>query len=517
MQMARKRIGMKKIREIIRFSETTDMSVRKIARALNVSRPVVAQYIRDFNASSLTYEQIKGMADSQFLALFEKQRNKKCSKYEELSKLFPYFVTELKKTGVTLMILWNEYQNEHPGGYNYSQFCYHFQVWRNASKITMHIEHKAGDKMFVDYAGDRLTIVNRRTGKEQPVEVFVAILGASQLTYAEASFSQKSEDWIRSNERAFIFFGGVTQAIVPDNLKSGVTRSDKYEPGINPMFDDFAEHYRTVVLPARVRRPQDKALVENAVRLVYQRIYAPLRNRTFWSLNELNEAIWDLLEKHNNTPFQRLHTSRRELFERVEKQVLKPLPMERYAIKQCKELTVQLNYHVELREDRHYYSVPWQLKGKCVRVIYDDRNVAIYYDNIRIIQHKRDLTPNDYTTLPAHMPPDHQYYAKWTPERFIKWGQSIGDDVAEMIRVVLKSRKHPEQAFKTCMGILNLVKEHEPDRLNKACERALGFGFHSYRRIKNILDRGLEEEKLEDSMELPVSSHENIRGSQYYQ
>jgi len=517
MQMARKRINMKKIREIIRFSETTDMSERKIARALNISRPVVAQYIKDFNSSSLTYEQIKGMADSQFLALFEKQKNKKCSKYEELSQQFPHITTELLKTGVTLMTLWNEYLREHPDGYSYSQFCYHFQVWRNASKITMHIEHKAGDKMFVDYAGDRLTVVDRRTGKEQPVEVFVAILGSSQLTYAEASLSQKSEDWIRSNERAFIYFGGVTQAIVPDNLKSGVSRSDKYEPGINPMYDDFAEHYRTVILPARVRHPQDKALVENAVRLIYQRIYAPLRNRTFWSLDELNEAIWDLLKKHNDTPFQRLNMSRRELFERVEKQVLKPLPRTRYAIKQCKELTVQLNYHVELREDRHYYSVPWQFRGKRVRVIYDDRTVAIYYDNIRIVQHKRRRIPNDYTTLPTHMPPEHRNYAEWSPERFIKWGQSIGDDVAEIIRVVLKSRKHQEQAFKTCMGILNLVKEHGPDRLNKACGRALGFGFYSYRRIKNILERGLEEEKPEDSMELPVSSHENIRGSKYYQ
>ncbi|MDO9464985.1 MAG: IS21 family transposase, partial [bacterium] len=398
--MARKRISMKKLREIIRFTCTTNMSERKIARALNISRPVVGQYIRDFSASGLTYEQIKDMADSQFLALFEKQKNRKCSKYEELSRQFPYVAIELKKTGVTLMTLWNEYQKGHPDGYSYSQFCYHFQVWRNASKITMHIEHKAGDKMFVDYAGDKLTIEDRKTGREQPVEVFVAILGSSQLTYAEGSLSQKSEDWIRSNERSFIYFGGATQAIVPDNLKSGVTKSNKYEPGINPMFDDFAEHYRTVILPARVRRPQDKALVENAVRLVYQRIYAPLRNRTFFSLKELNEAIWDLLEKHNNTPFQRLNISRRELFEKIEKPVLKSLPVERYALKQCKELTVQINYHVELREDRHYYSVPWQLRGKRVRVIYDDRNVAIYYDNIRIVQHKRIRIPNDYTTLP---------------------------------------------------------------------------------------------------------------------
>jgi len=514
--MARKRITMKKIREIIRFKETTDMSDRKIAQALKISRPVVAQYLKEIRASGLTYAEIKNMPDSQFLALFEKQRSKKYSKYEELSERFPHFVTELKKTGVTLMTLWNEYQREHSDGYRYSRFCYHFQVWRNASKVTMHMDHKAGDKMFVDYAGDKLTIMDRKTGKEQSVEVFVAILGASQLTYAEASVSQKTEEWIRSNERAFLYFGGVTEAIVPDNLKSGVASSNRYEPGINVMFDDFAEHYQTIVLPTRVYRPQDKALVENAVNLIYQRIYAPLRNRTFYSLEELNEAIHDLLEQHNHTPFQRLNVSRRELFEKIEQSALKPLPTEQYALKQCRELKVQFNYHIELREDRHYYSVPWQFKGKQVRVIYDDRNVSIYYDNVRIIQHKRDRCPNGYTTLHTHMPPQHQYYKQWSPERFLSWGQAIGDDVAEMIQAVLKNRKHPEQAFKTCMGILNLVKEHGPDKLNKACRRALGFGLYSFKRIKNILDSGLEEEKLSESMEMPVISHENVRGSQYY-
>lgn len=514
--MARKRITMKKIREIIRFKETTDMSDRKIARALNVSRPVVAQYIKDFTASGLTCAEISTMPDSQLLALFEKHTAKTCTRYEELAALFPYFVTELKKTGVTLMTLWNEYQKAHPGGYRYSQFCHHFQVWRTASHVTMHLDHKAGDKMFVDYAGDTLTIVDRKTGKKQSVEVFVAILGASQLTYVEASASQKSEDWIRSNERAFLYFGGVTQAIVPDNLKAGVTRSSRYEPGINVMYDDFATHYDTVIIPARVRRPQDKALVENAIRLVYQRIYAPLRSRTFYSLAELNEAIRDLLEVHNTTRFQRLYTSRRELFESIDKPELKPLPTERYAIKQCRELTVQFNYHVELREDRHYYSVPWQLKGKRVWVMYDDRTVAVYYDNMRVVQHTRDRLPNGYTTLHTHMPAQHREYARWSPERFLRWAQSIGDDTAEMIQTILSRRKHPEQAFKVCMGILNLVKEHDPERLNRACARARDLGFYSYRRIKHILDHGLEEEPRAEPMELSVAFHENIRGRHYY-
>jgi transposase len=492
------------------------LSERKIAKALNISRPVVSQYISDFRSCGLTYEQAKTIPDSQLLDMLQNRKSKKSVKYEKLAGEFPGFIEELKRTGVTLMTLWEEYQKEHPDGYSYSQFCYHFQVWKNASKLTMHIDHKAGDKMFVDYAGNKLSIVDRKTGEIIPVEVFVAILGASQLTYVEASNSQKSEDWIRSNENAFLYFGGVTQAIVPDNLKSGVSNSDKYEPGINFMFEDFADHYHTVVLPARVRRPQDKALVENAVRLVYQRIYAPLRNRTFFSLEELNGAIWDLLEKHNNMHFQRLKISRRGLFEKIEKEALKALPKERYAIKKCKELTVQFNYHVELREDWHYYSVPWQLKGKRVRVIYDERNVAIYYDNIRIVQHRRSYIPNDYSTLHTHMPPNHEYYATWSSDRFIRWARSIGDNVEEVIKKVLKSRKHPEQAFKSCMGILNLVKKYEPDRLDKACQRALYFGFYSYKRIKNVLDRGLEKDTLTEQKELFITSHENLRGSEYY-
>ena len=516
--MARKRIGMNKIREIIRLSAEGGMSQRQIARALRISRPVVAQYLSDFSASRLTYEQIRDVADSELLALFEKRKVERSPKYEALTKLFPHYVKELKKPGVTRYILWEEYIREHPDGYSYSQFCYHFQIWRSASDVTMHIDHKAGDKMFVDYAGVKLSITDSKSGKEQPVEVFVAILGASQYTYAEASPSQKAEDWLRSNERALWYYGGVPGAIVPDNLRSGVSWSNRYEPGINSLFDDFAEYYRTVILPTRIASPQDKALVENAVKLIYQRVYAPLRDRTFYSLDELNEAIWDLLEQHNNTPFQRLKITRRELFEEVERQSLKRLPPERYPLKQFRNLKVQFNYHVELREDRHYYSVPWQLKGERVRVIYDDRNVAIYYDNIRIVQYQRDRTPGGYTTLPRHMPPHHRHYAEWSAERFIKWGESIGEDAAEMIRKVLDSRAHPEQAFKVCMGVLHLAKEYGPSRLNKACGRALSFGTYSYKRIKNILDKSLEEETQAEpeSAEQQIPTHENIRGSHYY-
>jgi transposase len=522
--MARKRISMKKMREVIRLKMSNDFSERQIARALNISRPVVAKYWREFQASGLRFEHIETMADSKLMQIFEKRpvvQKQKCDKYKILAKYFPYLLKELSRKGVTLHRLWEEYKQKYPDGYQYSQFCYHFQVWRGASDVRMHIDHKAGDKMFVDYTGTKRAVIDLKSGKETPMEVFVAILGASGLTYVEATPSQEKEEWIRSNERAFWYFGGVSAAIIPDNLRSGVSRSNRYEPEINPTFDDFADHYGTFIIPTRVRKMRDKALVENAVKLVYQRIYAPLRNRVFYSLKQLNEAIWELLEEHNNKNFQRLDFSRRELFEQVEKSALKPLPKERYPMKTTKWATVGINYHVELRDDRHYYSVPYYLRKKGektkVKMVYDERIVAIYYDNVRVVQHKRDRRPNKYTTLPEHMPAEHRFYAEWSPERFCRWAKSIGEEVLQVIENVLKSRKHPEQAFKVCLGILSLAKKYGPQRLNKACGKANRFGTYSYKRIESMLKLGVEEEQqkeMEFISSIPV--HDNIRGSQYY-
>ena len=516
--MARKRIGMKKIRYVIRLKSTTELSERQIARALSISRAVVAKYWEGFAASGLVYEQISEMADSELLRMIEKPKVCGNARYREMAEGFPHIVVELKKKGVTLQLLWQEYREEHPDGYQYSQFCYHFSNWKDSSEVGMHIKHKAGDKMFVDYAGEKWPITDPKTGKVRLMEVFVAVLGASGLAYAEASASQRQEDWIRSNERALWYFGGVASAIVPDNLRSAVSRSDPYEPGINPTFDDFAEHYNTVIIPARVRKARDKAVVENAVQLVYQRIYAPLRNRTFYSLEELNEAIGQRLEEHNNKDFQRLRMSRRQLFERTERSALKSLPSERYPMKETKLLTVQFNYHVELREDLHYYSVPHYLYKKepktKVKLVYDERIVAIYYDNIRIAQHVRDRSHNGYSTLPEHMPAEHRFYAEWSPERILKWAKAIGEEVAVVIGRVLVSRKHPEQAFKVCLGILSLSKKYGPDRLQKVCRKADGFGIYSLKRIESMLKAALEEEKHPEPELIPA--HENIRGSGYY-
>ena len=519
--MARKRIGMKKIREVIRLKTTTAMSDRQISRALNISRPVVAKYWQDFNSSGLLFEQIEKIADSTLLRMIDKPKIETSNKYQQLIQYFPHFVIELQRTGVTLHLLWKEYKQKHPEGFQYSQFCHHFLMWRKSSEVRMHINHKAGDKMFVDYAGDKLRYIDRKSGKEKKVEVFVAILGASGLTYAEGSVSQEKEEWIRSNERAFWYFGGASDAIVPDNLKSAVSHANRYEPEINPDFAEFAEYYGSVIIPARVREARDKALVENAVRLIYQRIYAPLRNRTFYSLEELNEALWGLLEEHNNKAFQRLKISRRELFEKAEQKALKPLPAERYPMKTTNWVNVQFNYHVELRKDLHYYSVPHYLYKKepktRMRMVYDDRNVALYYDNMRVGQHKRDRTPNGYSTIPEHMPGNHRAYAEWSPRRFQRWARSIGGEVAQVIENVIKGRKHPEQAFKVCMGILSMAGKYGDARLNRACRQANQFGTCSFKRIESMIKLGLEEEKHPE-LELisTIPDHENIRGNKYY-
>ena len=380
----------------------------------------------------------------------------------------------------------------------------------------MHLFHKAGDKCFVDFTGQTLPVVNKVTGEIKETEVFVAILAASQLSYVEAVKSQKSEDWIRANENAFIKFGGVTAAIVPDNLKSAVTNASKYEPDINPEYSDFADHYNTVILPARPNKSKDKALAEGLVKIVYQRIFAPLRNNVFYSLFELNAAIKELTERHNNTPFQRLGISRNELFNQIEASVIKPLPAQKYEFKSFSRSTVAFNYHVYLSEDVHYYSVPYRYLSKKVKIKYTDSFVEIFYSNQRMASHVRDRTRGGYTTNDGHMRADHRYYASWSPERITSWAERIGPQVKIMVTMVLESKKHPEQGFKVCLGIINLEKKYGALRVNDACKRTLSFGLLGYKSVKNILDKGLDKLKEDKPQEKLLPLHLNIRGANYY-
>jgi transposase len=517
--MANQRINIVKIKEIFRLFFECNLSKNKISRALKISRPVVIQYIIDFKATGLTYDEIKKMPDDKVNELFNKKKNKKVSeKYEQLRSKFEYFSKELKRKGVTLFLLWEEHNKDYPHSYSYSQFCYHFQVWRETSEVSMHIDHKAGDKAFADFTGHKFPIIDRKTGKEKRVEMFVSILGGSQLTYAEAVKNQKKENWIQVNINSLEYFGGVPQAIMPDNLKSAVTKADKYDPDINPEYNDFAAYYNTVIFPARPRRPKDKALVENAVKLIYQRVFAPLRNHMFYSIEELNTAVREKLEEHNNKPLTKLKISRRELFNQTEKHCLKPLPAVPYAPKNIIFPTIQINYHVYLPEDKHYYSVPYYLrrKNKKAKILYSSRNVEIFHNGIRVASYKRDKSPNGYTTRKEHMPPHHRYVAEWNPERISKWASEVGENTALVAKHILNTPAYPEQAYRTCVGIISLSKKYGSDRLNNACRRAINFNCYTLKSIKNILANGLDRSEEEQLTFDILPTHENIRGSEYY-
>jgi transposase len=519
--MSKRRTSLKNIREIMRMHEEKKLSNRTIAKATGVSRPVVSQYIKDIKSAGLKSNEVQNMPDDVLLEILSGKKTSKNKRLQELTSNFDQYTKDLKSTGVNLSVLWEEYIRENPQGYSYTQFCFHYQVWKNASEISMHIEHKAGDKMFVDYTGKKLNITDRYTGELIPVETFVSILGASQLTFVEAMQSQKKEDFIRGCENALLYIGGVPKAIVPDCLKSAVTKADKYEPDLNPEYYDFARHYGTTILPARPYHPKDKALVENAVRIVYSWIFAKLRNMVFYTIEDLNKAIRHELESYNSKLMQRPKISRRDLFNETERDLLQPLPAERYEIKKYKRLKVQFNYHIYLSDDKRYYSVPYKYRARIVDLFYTENTVEIYENNIRIASHIRNRKANGYSTLDEHMPEKHKFMADWNPERFLSWAKSIGDDTERMIDIILSSKKHPEQVYKTCLGILNSAKKYSNERLNKACKMAIYYECYSYRRIKNMLvnnvDRSYRDvDHQPDLFTTTPVIHENVRGTQYY-
>ena len=435
---------------------------------------------------------------------------------EKLHSYFPKMERELKKVGVTVQHLWEEYYKENPDGLKSSQFRYHFKNWSNRVNPVMHMNHKAGDKMYVDYAGKTLSIIDQDTGVIKEVQFFVAILGASQYTYAEASMSQQKEDFVTSVENAIRFFGGTPAAIVPDNLKSAVIKSSRFEPTINETLADFAEHYQTTILPARAYKPRDKSLVEGAVKILYRRIYVHLREQKFFSLDQLNEQIWNLLDVHNKRKLTARPYSRLELFTEDEKKELNPLPQERFEIKYQSFATVMQNGHVLLSLDKSYYSVPYQYLRKKVKLLYTKSTVQIYYKYNRIATHPRHYKPYVYTTNPDHMASTHQFVADWSASRFLDWASGIDPSVGEFILKIIDSKNHPEQAYKSCLGILSFEKKIGKQRLINACKRALDYKVYSYKAIQNILENNLDRIDLESEIDLELPQHDNIRGKNYF-
>jgi transposase len=420
----------------------------------------------------------------------------------------------LRKKSVTLRLLWVEYREAHPDGYGYSQFCERYRRWAKRLKPSMRLSHKGGEKVFVDYAGQTVPIVDPHSGEVRQAQIFVGVLGASNYTYAEAHWSQDLPNWIGAHVRLFSFLGGVPEVVVPDNLKAGVKHPCRYEPDLNPTYQDLAEHYGTAVIPARVRKPKDKAKVEVGVQVVERWILARLRNRTFFSLADLNQAIRELLDELNTRLMKHLGRSRRQLFETLDQPALKPLPQQPYVFAIWKKARVNIDYHVEF--DKHYYSVPHTLIHEEVYVRATERTVEIFFKGRRVASHRRANARGRHTTTSQHMPPAHQKYQEWSPERFTRWAQTIGPHTTQLVQALLASRKHPQQAYRSCLGLLRLAKRYGEDRLEAACRRAFPAGIHSYKGVKNILDAKLDQVEPEEPAAVVPTDHENIRGQTYY-
>src|SRR5476649_19350 len=515
--MANLTISMSKIRKILKMY-SQQRAIMTIAAQADASRNTVKKYIAAFNDSGFTFEEVNALNDKELEDLFGKSKeHPPNARMQSMLRCFPHVDKELKRTGVNRQMLWEAYYKEFPDGYQYSQFCFYYNQWKARVNPTMHMDHKAGDKLYVDFAGEKMGITDKDTGEITPVEVFVAILGASQLTYVEAVLSQQKEDFIAACEDALHYYGGVPSAIVPDNLKAAVTKSNRYEPTLNETFADFADHYSTTILPARAYRPRDKALVEGAVKIMYSRIYAPIRKATYHTLAELNTAIKEALEVHNSQLLKGRNYSRRLQFEEVERETLSPLPALRYEFKKQHQATVMKNGHVCLGIDKHYYSVPYRFIGRKVKILYSRSNMEVYYHYERIAMHKRIKSPYSYTTDKDHLATTHRFVTEWTPDKFLEWAASIHEDVRLYILKILDRKQHPEQAYKSCLGILGFAKKAGDDRLIMACQRGLSYGLYSYKTIQTILENKMDN--YEESIfadELPMPNHDNIRGKDYY-
>jgi hypothetical protein len=493
------------------------LSNRKIGSTLSISRNTVNTYLRFIHTSKYSAEELLELDTKSLQELFTSHTTIKNDRYYALMLYFGKVNTARNHPGFTFKFHYYEYCKEVKQPYSYTQFMEHYNRKYAKIKGSMKLDHQAGDEMFIDFAGKKLAIVDRATGEIKPVEVFIAILPHSQYTYVEACMSQKREDLISCMTHALNFYQGVPKAIVSDNLKSAVTRASKYEPEINRTFKDFARHYNCAINPTRSYRPQDKALVENAVNLTYQRIYYPLRQMTFFSLEDLNRHIRIQLDKYNDLLFQRKEASRKELYQCIERSYLKPLPTSPYQLKDYTRAKVQKIGYVYFSPDKSYYSVPYRYIGKSTQVHYTQNTVEVYFYHERIAIHKRNPSKGVYITNKDHLSSTHKFYSNWSPEYFKKLAKKHGSNVLNCVELILARTDYPETAYKRITGIIQLHKIYGSDRLDKACERAIYGNSPSYRFIKNILKNNLDKEFIDisqlDSNISHIPKHENIRGA----
>ena len=509
--MPGKRTSMRKIKEVLRLRES-GLTVAEIARALGIAGGTVWTYATRLKAAGLTWPLPADLDDAALERLIYPRPVPSRKRRPEPD--WPALHREVKRPGVTLLLLWEEYKTNHPGGYGYSRFCQLYRTWEGKLPVTMRQHHRAGEILFVDYAGQTIAVIDPATGMAREAQIFVAVLGASNFTYAEATWTQSVADWIGAHTRAFAFFGGVPQMVVPDNLKSAVVRACLYEPDVAQTFAHMAAHYDTAIVPARPGKPRDKAKVEAGVLVVERWILARLRNRRFFSLAELNAAIAEALNRLNrNKVMRHLGVTRQHLFEQLDRPALKALPADPYVFAQWRRCRPGLDYHVQI--GAHAYSVPFALAKTELDARITATTVEIFHKGKRVASHLRRNHPGQSTT-PEHMPPAHRHYAEWTPQRLRRDAAAIGPTTAVLVDAVLARGRHPFQGVRSALGILRLARSYDRDRMEAAAARAIAIGALSYTSLASILKTGLDRHRDRTAADGPVIIHDNIRGPRYY-
>lgn len=513
--MAKAHISMRKLKEILRLKYSCKLSHRQIAKSLSISASIVSTYTARAASIGITSWPLSDEWDNNSLEqafLKSKVQLKHFSVPD-----WALIQQELRPKTMTLQLLWQEYEERHPeGAYSYVHYCRLYKDWLKCQKPSMRQNHKAGEKLFVDYCGPTMKITDPSTGEYKTAQVFVAVMGASNYTYAEATYSQGLEDWVMSHSRCFEFLGGVPELIIPDNLKSGVTRACRYEPDLNPTYQQVAAYYNTVIVPARPYKPKDKSKAEVGVQIVERWIMARLRHDLFFSLRQLNIRILELLTDLNGRQMKKYPGSRLSQFELLDKPVLKPLPKKAYIFTKIKPVKVHIDYHVEV--EKHYYSVPHCLIKQKLEAHTTGQLVTIYHQGKQVAVHPRSTRVGGHTTNEDHMPIAHKKQQQWSPQRFENWAKEIGDSTEKLVIEFLQAKKHPEQSYRACLGLLSLAKKYTPKRLEAACQRGLWMGAIRLKQISNILEKGLDKQALPE-VQLDLLSeitHKNIRGNGYY-
>jgi transposase len=513
--LTRPRVAMRKIRDVIRLSFGEKLSRRQVSASLGIPVTTVSDHVMRAEAAGLSWPLPDELDDHALEQLLFPPVVPKG--IVRPTPDWKYVHVELRRKSVTLQLLWLEYREDHPDGYGYSQFANLYRAFRRQVDVVMRQEHRAGEKLFVDFPGQTIPIYDQRTGEVTlNAELFVAVAGASNYLYAEAFASQELLYWVTAHTHAFEFMGGCHEIVVCDNLRSGVTRPHRYEPDVNATFQEMAAHYGVAIIPTRTYKPRDKAKAESGVLLAERWIIARLRHRHFTSLGEANAAISECVAFINSRPFKKLDGSRKILFEALDRPALRPLPPERYEFATWRQAKVNIDYHIEA--DHHYYSVPYQLVGKVVYVRSSATTIEAFYSSKRVASHLRSFKRGQFTTDPAHMPESHRRYAQWTPSRIINWASTTGPSAAKLVEAIIKSRPHPEQGFRSALGIIRLADRYGTERVEAACGRALHLRAYSYRSVQSILAHGLDKQPLPEARPTrPHPRHQNVRGATYYQ